>query len=34
MDLDLPAYIDTLNLIGTAVFAISGALAAGARRLD
>jgi len=34
MDLDLPAYIDTLNLIGTAVFAISGALAAGAKKLD
>lgn len=34
VELDLPAYIDTLNLIGTAVFAISGALAAGVKRLD
>ncbi len=34
MDLGVPAYIDVLNLLGVAVFAISGALAAGEKRLD
>jgi uncharacterized membrane protein YeiH len=34
MNPDLPAYIEVLNLLGVAVFAISGALAAGSRRLD
>ncbi len=34
MDVQLPAYIDVLNLVGVAVFAISGALAAGEKRLD
>jgi uncharacterized membrane protein YeiH len=34
MDPQLPAFIDTLNLVGVAVFAISGALAAGEKRLD
>ena len=34
MDVQLPAYIDVLNLLGVAVFAISGALAAGEKRLD
>jgi len=34
MNPDLPAYIEVLNLLGIAVFAITGALAAGSRRLD
>ena len=33
-DLELPGFIDGLNLLGVAVFAISGALAAVERRLD
>jgi uncharacterized membrane protein YeiH len=34
MDVQLPAYIDVLSLLGIAVFAISGAIAGAERRLD